>query len=319
MELKAEQEKSLTVLSTRDEILKEAAAIEERARMKEAEVTEALAAVELRRSELEAQATSLQAEVDSRATELHGANAEYERVAQLLAAAHAAAASAPAPAAPGAATAVAGGLATETLAAAGASGAAAAAAIAAAMPAAATQHRAPPPASHALPMSPQSTAAMVSRAEAHGVSGMTAAELAALEARAKQLEGDRARLEAEKRDLEKSVRDMHATTASLSSTLADSEEMRRQLQDQMTSLSRCVRALVLVNLSPSPARATHRVLTSIHPSLPHSQKTHSAQRGDGAAEGARAAAGDGAQAEDCGGVAAPRGERTARQGHQAGL
>lgn len=69
---------------------------------------------------------------------------------------------------------------------------------------------------------------------------MSRAELAAIEARARQLEEEKLRLEQEKRALERSVKDMQSTTANLQSSLHNAEEMKRQLQDQLNSLNRCV-------------------------------------------------------------------------------
>jgi hypothetical protein len=68
---------------------------------------------------------------------------------------------------------------------------------------------------------------------------MSAADIAAIEARARQLEEEKMRLEAEKRSLERSVRDMTATTANLQSSLLSAEEARARMQAQLNELSRC--------------------------------------------------------------------------------
>lgn len=68
---------------------------------------------------------------------------------------------------------------------------------------------------------------------------MSAADIARIEARARQLEEEKMRLEGEKRVLERSVKDMTATTANLRTSLVTAEEARKLMQDQLAELNRC--------------------------------------------------------------------------------
>lgn len=256
MALARETEEKLQILSGQEAVLKEASVIEERAKAKEAEVSAALQEMERRRADLEVQAAGIQAEVDARSSALAGANDEYAKLMTLLAAAKAAP-PAPAPSAVAAPAPAPAAAAPSSASSSSASSSAASSSLppppppasAAAAPAYAAQTGAtmtalpPPPSSSAAfaPMSPASTAAAVHRAEAFGVAGMSRGDIAAIEARARQLEEDKLRLEQEKKALERSVKDMTATTANLQSSLHSAEEVRRQLQEQMTVLSRCVR------------------------------------------------------------------------------
>lgn len=269
--LAKEQEEKLTLQTNQESVLQQAAQMEERAKAMETEMAAKLAEVEARRQELEAQSQSIQLEIDSRSSALSGANDEYAKLMALLASAKEAPPPAVAPAAPSASagTTVASAVAPAVLVGAVVAPVAAppahqplsappshhpVAAAAAALPPPPAHHAAaaavptlaptlayalpPPPPAYAAPMSPTSMAAAVHRAEAQGgVSGMSRAEIQAIEARARHLEEEKIRLEQEKRSLERSVRDMAATTATLQSSLNNAEEMKRALQEQMQSLS----------------------------------------------------------------------------------
>ena len=82
--LKTETEEKLRIAGQQEAVLKEAGAIEERARAKEGELNTAIAELEARRGLLQKETDTIQREVDARNTALATATAEYARIAAIM-------------------------------------------------------------------------------------------------------------------------------------------------------------------------------------------------------------------------------------------